>query len=369
MTSAQLEIQLIAAVTSVACALPGVFLVLRRFSMASDAITHSVLLGIVVAFFVVEDLASPALIAGAATTGLLSVWLVEVLQRTGRVREDAAIGLVFPALFSAGVILVSRYAGDVHLDIDAVLLGELAFAPFDRFVFAGFDFGPTALVKMSVILALNAIAIAVFWKELKLATFDPALAYAIGFSPALVHYGLMSLVSVTAVGAFDAVGSVLVVALMVGPPVTAYLLTDRLGPMLGLAALAGAVGGVAGYWLAHWLDASIAGSIATAIGIQFAGAFAFAPRRGLVALARRRSAQRVRFAETMLAIHLLNHEGRPEARTESRLDHIRDTLRWDDAFAERILRAARNEGFVAGHDGSLVLTDRGRTLAAEAIAR
>lgn len=368
MSSVQLEIQLVALVVSVACALPGVFLVLRRRAMASDAITHSVLLGIVLAFFLVEDLSSPFLLVGAALAGLVTVWLVELLQRTGLVREDAAIGLVFPALFSIGVILVSRYAGSVHLDIDAVLLGELAFAPFDRFVLFNFDFGPTALVKMSVLLVLNAVAIAAFWKELKLSAFDPALAYALGFSPVLLHYGLMGLVSVTAVGAFDAVGSILVVALMVGPPVTAYLLTDRLGAMVGIAAAAGAVGGIGGYWLAHVLDASIAGSIATVVGAEFAGAFLFAPRRGMVALTRRRARQRVRFAQTMLAIHLLNHEGRPEAAEEARLEHLRDLLRWDGAFADRIVQSARRDGFVVPENGSLRLTDRGRTLAAEAIA-
>src|SRR5690606_4112912 len=122
----QIEIQLIAATVAVACALPGVFLVLRRMAMMSDAISHTVLLGIVVGFFITRDLASPLLIVGATLTGVLTVTLVEVLNRTRLVREDAAIGLVFPALFSIAVILISRYAGDVHLDTDAVLLGELA---------------------------------------------------------------------------------------------------------------------------------------------------------------------------------------------------------------------------------------------------
>src|SRR5690606_39215724 len=124
-------------------------------------------------------------------------------------------GLVFPVLFSIGVILISRYAGDVHLDVDAVLLGELAFAPFDRFILFDTDLGPRALWVMGAILALNIVAISLFYKELKLATFDAGLAAALGFAPGLIHYGLMSLVSVTAVGAFDAVGSILVVALMI----------------------------------------------------------------------------------------------------------------------------------------------------------
>ena len=209
MTSAQIDVLLVAIVVAAACAIPGTFLVLRRMAMMSDAISHTVLLGIVLAFFVVADLSSPILIVGAALVGLLTVVLVEAVSRTGLVREDTAIGLVFPALFSIAVILISSLAGNVHLDSDAVLLGEIAFAPFNRFTPFGLEI---ALWVMGGILLINLACTALFFKELKLATFDPALAAALGFSPALVHYGLMGLVSVTAVGAFDAVGSILVVA-------------------------------------------------------------------------------------------------------------------------------------------------------------
>ncbi len=292
MTPVQLEIQLIAAVAAAACALPGVFLVLRRMAMMSDAISHTVLLGIVLGFFLTRDLASPWLILGAALTGVLTVSLVELLHRTGLVREDAAIGLVFPALFSLAVILISRHAGGVHLDTDAVLLGELAFAPFERFTVAGYDLGPLALWVMGGIFLLNLGLIVLFYKELKLATFDPALAAALGFAPGLIHYGLMGLVSVTAVGAFETVGSILVVALMIAPPASAYLLTDRLPRLLGLSVLFGALSAVGGYWAAHLLDASIAGSMASAAGLLFALVFLFAPERGLVAAAARRARQR-----------------------------------------------------------------------------
>ena len=223
--SASVEIQLIAVVVAAACALPGVFLVLRRMAMMADAISHTVLLGIVLAFFVVADLQSPWLMLGAAAVGVLTVSLVELLNRTRLVKQDAAIGLVFPALFSLAVILISRFARGVHLDVDAVLLGELAFAPFDRIEILGLDL-PHALVTMGVILVLNAGLIALFYKELKLSTFDAGLAATLGFAPGLLHYGLMALVSVTAVGAFDAVGAMLVVALMV-TPAAAGLPADR----------------------------------------------------------------------------------------------------------------------------------------------
>lgn len=369
MTLFQLEIQLIAAVVAAACALPGVFLVLRGMAMMSDAISHTVLLGIVIGFFITQDLASPLLIIGAAVTGVLTVSLVELLNRTRLVKEDAAIGLVFPLLFSIAVILISRFAGDVHLDTDAVLLGELAFAPFNRFAPFGIDIGPVAFYLMGIILLLNLIFVAVFYKELKLATFDPGLAAALGFTPALIHYGLMTMVSITAVGAFEAVGSVLVVALMIAPPTTAYLLTDRLSRMIGLSVLAGSLSAVGGYWFAHLLDASIAGSMASMSGILFGAALLFAPERGLVALARRRIRQRWEFAQTMLTIHLFNHEGLPEAEQENNVNHLHEHLRWDPEFSGLVVRHAERRGLVSRYNGCLVLSEVGRQVAQQAITR
>jgi len=367
MNSLQFEIQLIALITAVACALPGVFLVLRRMSLMSDAISHAILLGIVLAFFVTEDIASPLLIIAAAATGVLTVSLVELLNRTRLVKEDASIGLVFPVLFSIGVILISRFAGNVHLDVDAVLLGELAFAPFNRLVLFGQDVGPKALYIMGSILILNLIFLFLFYKELKLATFDAGLAVALGFSPGLIHYGLMSVVSITAVGAFDAVGSILVVALMIAPPATAYLLTDNLPRMIGLSALTGVLSAVSGYWLAHFLDASIAGSMASMAGVLFGLVFLLAPARGLVAIARRRSRQRIEFARKALTIHLFNHEDSPEAAEESQVAHLTLHLRWQPDFADQIVRSAQRHGLVQRVNGHLVLTEDGRLLAQEAI--
>jgi manganese/zinc/iron transport system permease protein len=362
------EIQWIAAITAAACALPGVFLVLRRMSLMSDAISHAILLGIVLAFFVTENITSPLLVLAAALTGVLTVSLVEVLNRTHLVKEDAAIGLVFPALFSVGVILISRYAGNVHLDVDAVLLGELAFAPFNRLVVGGTDLGPRTLWLMGVVLLLNAGFILAFYKELKLTTFDAALAGALGFAPGLIHYLFMTLVSVTAVGAFDAVGSVLVVALMIAPPASAYLLTDRLPRMIGLSMGLGVVSALAGYWMSYLLDVSIAGSMATMTGVVFLLVFLLAPERGLLAIARRRARQRWAFAQTMLAIHLLNHEGSPDAAEECREAHLHEHLRWQNDFAHRVVRGAEKTGLLTrAGDDRLALTERGRTAAREAV--
>ena len=366
MTITQIEIQLIAAVVAIACALPGVFLVLRRMAMMSDAISHTVLLGIVLSFFVVQTLDSPWLILGATAMGVITVSLVELLSNTKLVKQDAAIGLVFPALFSVAVILISRFARGVHLDVDAVLLGELAFAPFDRLTFFGLDL-PRSLVVMGIILLINLIFISLFYKELKLTTFDAGLAAALGFSPTLLHYGLMGLVSITAVGAFDAVGSVLVVALMVTPAAAAYLLTNNLRRMLMLSALIGVISALGGYWLARGLNANIAGSMATITGVVFLIIFLFAPERGIVAGIRRRARQKLDFAQTMLAIHLLQHENRPEAEAESQVEHLVEHIRWTPAFVEQVVHYAERRGAVRNEQGQLILTDTGRSLARQAL--
>lgn len=369
MTQGQIEIQIIAAVVAAACALPGVFLVLRKMAMMSDAISHAILPGIVVGFFLTHDLNSPLLILAAAATGVLTVFLVEALLSTRLVKEDAAIGLVFPVLFSIGVILIARFAGDVHLDTDAVLLGELAFAPFDRLVLFGRDVGPRSLYVMGGIALVNAAFLALFFKELKLSTFDAGLAAALGFAPAAIHYGLMTLVSITAVAAFDAVGSILVVAFVIGPPAAAYLLTDRLETMIGFSVAIGVLAAILGYWTAHLLDASIAGAMAGMIGVLFAAAYFAAPKHGLLAILRRRRLQRWEFAEKMLTIHLMHHEGLPEAAEENRVEHLEDHLRWDPRFARRVVRKAQEDGLITRLDGHLLLTEAGRELAGEAIVQ
>jgi manganese/zinc/iron transport system permease protein len=372
MTQAQIEIILIASVVAASCSLIGVFLVLRRMSLMSDAISHSILFGIVIVFFLVESTASLPMIVAATLTGVLTVTLVEALFRTGLVKEDTAIGLVFPALFSIGVILISRYAANVHLDTDAVLLGELAFAPFDRLAVRGVDLGPKALWLAGIVGLVNLLFIALFFKELKLATFDAGLAAALGFSPLVIHYALMTLVSVTAVSSFEAVGSILVVALMITPPAAAYLLTDRLPVMLALSIALAVVSAVSGYFVARFLDASIAGSIATMTGVIFTLALFLAPGRGLVARWALRRRQRWQFAGQMVLVHLSHHEGAPDEAAESTLDHLARHMEWSPAFGERVAAHLVRDGLVQRADRNgpgLRLTPQGRELAREVMLR
>ncbi|MGH1385322.1 metal ABC transporter permease [Kordia sp.] len=277
MDSAQITIQIVVTLVAIACAIPGTFLVLRKMSLISDAISHSILLGIVIGFFIVEDTSSPLLIVLAALAGVVTVILVEFIQKTGLVKEDTAIGLVFPALFSIGVILISKNANDVHLDIDSVMVGDLSLVAFDNILIncqegvadSCVSLGPKAIWVIGSILLVTLILLFAFFKELKVSTFDAGLAAALGFSPVIMHYGLMTVSSVTIVGAFDAVGPILVVALMIAPAATAYLFTKDLKKMLLLSCFFGVVASIAGFWLAHILDASISGSMTTVLAVLF----------------------------------------------------------------------------------------------------
>lgn len=356
MNSAQIEIQLIALVVSVACALPGVFLVLRKLALITDAISHAILPGLVIGFFITQDLNSPLLILLAAFTGILTVILVSYIQETGLVKEDTAIGLVFPALFSIGVLMIALRANDVHLDTDAVLLGELAFAPFDRLVLAGTDWGPKALWIVGLTLAVTITLLLSFFKELKVSTFDPELSAALGFSPAVLHFGLMTMTSVTTVVSFEAVGAILVVALMIAPAATAYLLTQNLKKMIGLTVLFGATGSLGGYWVAHWLDASIAGSIASVLGMVFLMAFLFSPRKGLWTLLFNQKRQQTEIMLITFLLHLRNHQ---DDENERRLSHLQEHINWSETQAKKVLKLALKNNFIALQKNIISLTHKG----------
>lgn len=265
----RVELMLIAVITAITCSLPGTFLVLRGVAMMSDAISHAILLGIVIMFLMVKKLDSPLLIAGAACAGVLTVICTEMIIKSKRLKQDAAIGLIFPLFFSIGVILISQYARNVHLDIDMVLLGELAFAPFNRVVIGSLDCGPYALWIITIVLLTNIFFIRIFYKELIVTIFDATLATMNGFSPTFFYYALMSLVSITAVATFDIVGSIMVVGLMIIPSACAYLIARRVKDMIIISMICAVISAVFGYILASWADVSIAGSIVSTAGVLF----------------------------------------------------------------------------------------------------
>ena len=363
MSAPQIEIQLIASLVAIACAIPGVFLVLRKMALISDAISHSILPGIVIGFFITHDLSSPLLIFLAALTGVITVVLVEFIQKTGLVKEDTAIGLVFPAMFSIGVLLIAKNANDVHMDIDAVLLGELAFAPFERFDAGGMDLGPKSLWVIGIILLITLGLLFAFFKELKVSTFDVGLSSALGFSPVVMHYGLMSVSSVTVVGAFDAVGAILVVALMISPAATAYLLTNNLKKMLLLSVLFGVFSAISGYWLAHLLDASIAGSITAMLMLLFLLVYLFAPSKGLIAVMYRQKQQRIEVSLLTFLLHLNNHT---EA-SERHINHLNEHINWHKVRSRTVLKLALANNMITIKDELVSLTDKGKRFTDQAL--
>ena len=346
-------ILVVGSLVAASCALVGSFLVLRKMALLGDAISHAVLPGIAIAFLLSGERSPLPMVLGAGALGVITVFLVEISHRTKRLAEDASIGVVFPALFAIGVILVSRYAGQVDLDLDCVLYGEIAYTPWDLMFWGERSIGPKALWVSGSVLLLNLVMVTLFYKELKLTTFDPALAAALGFAPTLVHYLLMTLVSITVVGAFESVGAILVVAMLVVPPATAYLLTDRLAVMLGLSVVLGIASSFLGYGLARILDASIAGSMATVAGLLFVVAFLGSPRHGLLArtLRHRKLAEVTR--EQLLLLHLHHgNGGQPE-------DELARRFSWRRRQLRKIVERLVERGWIATDGGRLRLTASG----------
>lgn len=342
-----------------AAALLGPFLVLRQNAMLADAISHSIVFGIVMVWLATGIVSGPIQILGAALTGLLTVWLTEALAGTGRMKDDAAIGLVFPLLFSIGVLLINLYARNVHIDTHAVLLGEIGFVWLDTLE-VGPLLVPKAMVWMAVVTAINAAFVTLFWKELKIATFDPVLAHALGLAPRALFYALLFLVSGTAVAAFDAVGAILFVAFVIVPPATGYLLSDRLAHIVWIGIAVAAVAAVAGYGAAIALDVSIGGAMAVTAGLCLALAVLAGPRHGMAAALLRHRARVLRTDTRALLVHLLSHEGGTERAEENAL---REHLAWPEARAERTLDEAVASGLVLRDGRTLHLTDRGRETA------
>lgn len=438
-------------------ALLGTFLLLRGMSLTSDAISHTVLLGIVVAFMIMTsvfnlepDSSSPWLIIGAALAGVATVVLTELIYRSGLVRQDAALGLAFPLLFAISIILVSRFVEDVHMDEDAVMVGEIGIAwantnshciencqtviitvsddnaqlsrqctncrdlgisprdegaefreictncgtysPGQAWQAGLLDeepilvFFPQSITVTAVMALLTILFVTLFYKELKLASFDEALAKALGLRPGVMHYSLMVLVSLVAVGAFDAVGSILVIAFFIIPPAAAYLLTDRLSLMLIYSAIIGSVGAFFGYDLARgtflgifeidsllvWLnktfalnltetwDSSISASMVLMIFFFFLLSWILSPKYGLVSTMIKRANQRHRFDNQVVLGHIYNHQDMADAHIELRADTLHEHFHWSPAKMTRVLGRLRNSHAIEIKNNIVHLTERGQ---------
>ena len=272
-------------IVAISCGLLGCFLILRKMAMVGDAISHAVLPGIVISFLLSGSRDTMTMFIGAGIIGILTTFLIEFFHKKGKLQSDASIGVTFTWLFAIGVILISVFAGQVDLDQDCVLYGEIAYVPINLwFIGDDINMGPQAVYISGAILVLNILFISLFYKELFLTTFDPAFALAIGISTSLWHYVLMGIVSLTTIASFESVGAILVVAFLVAPPATAYLLTHDFKKMIFLTIFLGIAISTGGYYIAAWLDGSIAGAMAMVAGVLFLLAFLFSPLHGILFL-------------------------------------------------------------------------------------
>lgn len=267
-------------ITAISCALLGVFLVLKNMAMVADALSHTVLLGIVLGYFIAGDLDSPILFVGAALFGVMTVYAIEYVVNKFAIQSDAATGLVFTLLFALAIILISKYARNVHLDVDVVLSGEVVFATLNTMEIFGIQV-PISFARMFVMLVINLAFVTVTYQQLKVSIFDPVYAKSIGVAVGFLNLVLMTLVSITTVVAFDTVGAILVISLMVAPALSAHLLSKRLSIMLLVALLYGVINSVLGYYVAIYFNVSISGTIAFAGFVTFLLTLLFAPN-GLI---------------------------------------------------------------------------------------
>lgn len=353
--SSAMVIILVGSFVALSSALVGSFLVLRKMSLLGDAISHAVLPGIVAAFMITSSRASGPMVLGAAVLGVFTVFLVGMLKESKRLGEDASIGVVFPALFSLGVILISKYTGQVDLDLDCVLYGEILYAPLEILYWGDTSLGPESLWTTGSAFLVIAAFVILFYKELKLTTFDPLLAESLGFSPRLMHYLLMGAVSLTVVAAFEAVGAILVVAMLIVPAATAYLLTTRLSYMILLSSAFGVCSSIAGYLVAARYDYSVSGSMASSAGLFFLVVLIFSPH-GLVsrALLQRRIGSRL--AGQMFLLHLQD-----ESQSQPR-EVIMKRFGWSAEKLSAVVSPLLARGEVEEHAAGYSLTEKGRGL-------
>jgi manganese/zinc/iron transport system permease protein len=290
-----------------ACGLIGNYLILRRMALVGDAISHSVLPGMAIAFLLADSLSTLPMFLGALGAGIVTTVLIELIHKKTRVKQDSAIGITFSTLFAIGVIIISVGLSDsVHLDTECVLYGEIAFVPLDLVqtklgsdalsvvekipglnseMFLDGDLltiAPPSVIRMAVVAGITLLLVVLFYKELLVTSFDSGLSSSLGINSTVVHYALMGMLSVIIVSAFEAVGAILVIAMLILPGATASLLAHRLPPMFGITVVHALLSAVGGIHLATWLDCSPAGAMVVAGSAVFALAWVFSPSEGLL---------------------------------------------------------------------------------------
>lgn len=355
----------IAVLCAMACALLGNFLVLRRMSMLGDAITHAVLPGLAVAFFLSHSRSSLPMFLGAVIVGVLTAFFTEWIRRVGKVDEGASMGVVFTSLFALGLVMIVQAADHVDLDASCVLYGAIELTPFDTVTVLG-RMVPRAFVTLGVVALVNLLFVVLFYKELKISSFDPALATTSGFNAVCMHYLLMVLVAVTAVASFESVGSVLVVAMFIVPPAAAYMLADRLGLMIALSLIVAVLSAILGHVGAlvvprcfGYESTTTAGMMAVAAGLLLLLAVLLGPRHGILVKAVRRQMLSLQIlADDVVAfLYRIGEHARSAASTADQLQKSLFCGRWS---LRVVLQWLDRRGDIEQAANGILLTDQGR---------
>jgi len=354
-----------AMLSAMSCALPGAYLVLRRMSMMGDAISHAVLPGLAVAFILTGSRESLPMLAGATVVGLLTTFLVQAVVKLSGLDKGASMGVIFTTLFALGLILIRRAADHVDLDPGCVLYGAIELTPLDVTTLLGMEI-PQAAVTNAAVLAVNLVFVLLFYKELKITAFDPALATTMGINAGVMHYALMTLVAVTTIAAFESVGSILVIAMLIIPGATAHLLTDRLSVLLVLslviAALCAVSGHIAAITVPVWFgfrDTSTAGMMATVAGLIFLAVFFLAPRYGLLGRILRRGMLSLGIVrEDVMGLLYRYREVAPRDAAPLGLRELKEALKQGAAVRMAVWDLLRTRR-IRRHTSGFTLTDKG----------
>lgn len=343
--SFEIDVFCILILCSLSLANLGIFLILKKVSMVIDAISHSVLLGIVIAYLIIGDLNSPFLIIGATLIGILTVYLIELIKNNSKISKDAAIGIVFTFFFSLAIIIISIYIRNIHIDNDAVFLGNIELTYIEQ------------LYKIVPVLILNLCFVIIFYKELKIFIFDPSLSNILGFSSLIINYALMTLASLTAVISFDIVGSITTIVCMIGPAATSILLTKKLFHCWLLSLWLSFVSTSLGYYLGIYFDLPVSGLISLIILIIFFLVLCLEPKKGILSKIIKNYFQKKSFMIIILLKHLDNHF------IQNKTNYIKDVqndLKWSSDRYQTCLRKAIQLKYIIQKNQELILTDYGR---------
>lgn len=276
-----LSVLIILIITGLCCVIPGIFIGIKNMGMIVDAISHSILLGIVLGFMISHNLNSPLIIIGAIIIGLITSLLINSISKNKKVNVDGATAIVFPWFFSLAIMIISTLFSNVHLDVDSVLLGEVIYAPLDCYNFLGFEI-PTAIISGLIVLIINVLFTLLCLRGLKLYSFDEEYARINEFKPYLISIGLMIITSITSVISFNSVGSILVISLMIGPVISAMIYTNNLKDLIISSIINQIFCVTLGYLISVIFDVSVAGSISVVIGLMLLIVFIFNKKSGLI---------------------------------------------------------------------------------------